>query len=163
MRPTYDELVVTVESQRNEIKALKKENRNLKGGVEKLQKTVAEIAESVKQLQAENKKLRNELRKYHNKNTPSGSLPLYLKDLEKNAQNMTKDSDEGGPPIHNARNSRPRYIDRREYYELGTRECPHCGGRLIKKKATREDLHAQEPFEAWVLHLCCNGIVCEVK
>ena len=111
-----------------------------------LQKTVAEIAESVKQLQAENKKLRNELCKYHNENTPSGSLPPYLKDLEKNVRNMTKDSDEGGPPIHNARNSRSRHIDRREYHELEMQECPHCGDRLIKKKATRKRIVIEMPL-----------------
>ncbi len=119
MRPTYEELVVTVESQRKEIEDLKKdnhelrtENKKLKADVEKLQKNVTEIVESVRQLQAD-KKLRNELRRYHNENTPSGAILPYLKDLEKNVNNMTKDSGEDGPPVHNARNSRPKHIDRR--------------------------------------------------
>lgn len=91
MRPTYEELLVTVESQHKEIATLKEENRNLKKEVEKLQKTVTEIVDSVKHLQGENRKLRNELRKYTNGNTPSGAMSPYMKKkLEETVEKYSK-------------------------------------------------------------------------
>lgn len=91
-------------------------------------------------------KLENELQKYHNENTPSGSLPPYLKDLEKNVKDMTKDDDsEDQLPKHNARNRRPKRIDRRVYDELKDTRCK-CGGRLIKKKAIRKRIIIELPL-----------------
>lgn len=114
---TYDELLEIVQQ-------LQKDGKEKDKRIEKLEK------------QAEHRT--KELQKYHNENTPSGAIPSHLKDLEKNVKEMTTDTDkEDQPPKHNARNSRPRYIDRRQYDEPEDTECGHYGGRLIKKKATR--------------------------
>ena len=48
MHPIYEELLVTIESQRKEISMLKEENRNLEEDIENLQKKVREIVRDVK-------------------------------------------------------------------------------------------------------------------
>lgn len=121
----YVELAAVVENLQKELKEVKQENRNLTQRITKLE---------------------NELQKYHNENTPSGSIPPYLKDLEKNVKEATDDKDRGnGPPKHNARNGRPRHIDRKQYDELEDTRCRHCGGRLIKKKTSRKRIVIELP------------------
>ena len=150
MRHTYEELVVTVQSQRKEIAVLKKENRILKKGVETLQNTVAETAESVEQLQTENKRLLNELRKYHNENTPSGAIPSYMKKkLEEIVNEYSKTPDEKSKKRkENRRNARSKRIDRKEYHSDDEPCCPNCGGTGRRRgKSTRKRIviHLQLP------------------
>lgn len=115
--------------------------------VQQLQKDGREKDKRIEKLEKQVEHLIKELQKYHNENTPSGAIPPYLKDLEKNVKEMTKDTDkENQPPKHNARNSRPRHIDRKQYDELEDTECGHCGGRLVKKKATRKRIVIHMPL-----------------
>ena len=150
MRPTYEELLVTVESQHKEIATLKEENRNLKKEAEKLQKTVTEIADSVKHLQDENRKLRNELRKYVNENTPSGAIPPYMKKkLEETVERYSKTPEDVNPEHkENRRNARPKHIDRKEYNSDENPRCPGCGGAGRRRGAStrkRVVIHFQLP------------------
>ena len=126
---------------------LKKENDRKDRIIEKLQKTVEELQKTVEGLTTEVKRLNNKLRKYVNENTPSGAIPPYLKTLEKNVKNLTKRSDEDDkPPMHNARNSRPKHIDRKVCHELEDETCPNCGGRLTKKKSVRKRIIIEMPL-----------------
>jgi predicted RNase H-like nuclease (RuvC/YqgF family) len=76
MKPTYDQLVEIAES-------LQKENKELKRIIEAQNKRIT--------------KLENELRKYVNENTPSGSIPTYLKKLEDAVNRYSKGDDDNGP------------------------------------------------------------------
>lgn len=105
MKPTYDQLVEIVES-------LQKENKELKRRIEHLE---------------------NELRKYVNENTPSGSIPPYLKKLEDVVDRYSKDDDDKEPPKDNSRNARPKHIDRKEHHSLEKPVCPRCGGRARRR------------------------------
>lgn len=125
MKPTYDELLMIVESQRKEIKELR---------------TI--IGQQNKRIT----RLENELQKYHNENTPSGALPPYLKELEKNVKNMTKDKGDDDPPKENVRNARSKHIDRKEYHDLEDTNCPNCGKKLTKKTATRKRIVIEMPI-----------------
>jgi transposase len=101
--------------------------------------------QEIKELKQRITKLENELQKYHNENTPSGSIPPYLKDLEKNIKNRVKDKTDE-PPKDNERNSRSMRIDRKEYHELNNTECPNCGNELTKKKSTRKRIVIEMPI-----------------
>ncbi len=86
MKPTYDQLVEIVEIIQKENKELQKENKELKQRIERLEK---------------------ELRKYLNENTPSGSVPPYLKKLEDAVGRYAKGDEKGNePPKDNVRNAR---------------------------------------------------------
>ncbi len=140
MDKSYADLLKEHDLLKTENSFLKKENAKQNEIIEKLQKTVEELA-------SEAKRLNNELRKYVNENTPSGAIPPYLKTLEKNVKNLTKCPDEDDkPPIHNARNSRPKHIDRKVRHELKDEKCPNCGGRLTKKKSTRKRIIIEMPL-----------------
>ncbi|MEW6328875.1 MAG: IS66 family transposase [Candidatus Micrarchaeota archaeon] len=114
--------------------------------IQKLQQEIAGLKERIKQLEEENKKLKDdaaslkkenlklhkELRKYHNENTPSGSIPPYLKVvLERDQPEEPKEKPE--TKSANIRNARPKRCNRTEKLKLTS--CPHCGGKLRKKKA----------------------------
>ena len=126
MRPTYKQLVELVES-------LREENKELKKRIENLEK---------------------ELRKYINENTPSGSIPPYLKKLEETVDRYSKD-DEKEPQRDNDRNTRPEHIDRKEHHSLEKPICPKCGG-TAKKRGTstrkRIVIHLQLPTTETVEH-----------
>lgn len=137
MRPTYEELLATVESLQKENRDLKEENKKQNKEIEKLQKGLVEIADSVKQLQDENRKLQgknrklqNELRKYVNENTPSGAIPPYMKKkLEETVEGYSKTPEEGNSEHkENRRNARPEHIDRKDYHSDENPRCPGCGG-----------------------------------
>lgn len=78
-------------------------------------------------LEKEVAQLRKELRKYRNENTPSGSIPPYLKG---ELQASTQEPKEKGEPKPNPRNARAE-PDRIEKHFLSG--CPVCGGDLKKK------------------------------
>jgi hypothetical protein len=110
MNPPYEQLVEIVES-------LREENRRLKERVERLEK---------------------ELRKYVNENTPSGSIPPYLKKLEEDVNRVSKD-EKKDPPKENVRNARLGHIDRNEHHSLDDPICPTCGGHARRRgKSTRK-------------------------
>lgn len=99
---------------------------------------IAELEATIAKLQAENKawarefdKLRKQLRKYENENTPSGSIPPYLKpEVE---ERLPKERAEPEGKTANIRNSRKGKPDRREVQALAA--CPNCGGKVRKMKA----------------------------
>ena len=174
MQQTYKESLEIIESLQKENDALKKETADLKREnkkqnkeIEKLQKGFIEIADSMKHLQNENKKLRNELRKYVNENTPSGSIPPYLKKLEKAVDKYSKEGDDR-QPVENVRNARSQHIDRKEHHSTERPVCPKCGS-IARRRGTstrkRVVIELQLPKAETVEHECdiyqcseCNKI-----
>lgn len=87
-----------------------------------------EMNQIILQQAKEIKELRAELRQFKNENTPSGAIPVYLKEeLQKSVQEP-KESKE---PKSNPRNARAT-PDRVEKHILLA--CPDCGGDLTEKK-----------------------------
>jgi len=124
------------------IAQLEKENQELKNKLLKLVEVKEEnklLKERYKFLEKAFEKLRKELRKYNNENTPSGSLPPYLKpgiSIRKYFENIPEEKEEkidNKVQKKNIRNSRPKKIDRTETLEL--KRCPKCGGKLHKEEA----------------------------
>lgn len=143
MKPTYDQLVEIVESLQKENEGLRKENQELKGIIEALNKRIT--------------KLENELHKYRNENTPSGSIPPYLKSLEGAVDRFSNADGEKKPPKDNPRNSRPENIDRTEHHSLSSPICPCCGGRGRRRgTSTRKRIviELQLPKAEKVEHEC---------
>ncbi len=116
-------------------------------------------------LEKEVRRLTNELRKYVNENTPSGSIPPYLKKLEKTVDRYSGNDDkEKDPPKENERNSRPDHVDRTEHHSLEKPVCPDCGGRARRRgTSTRKRIviEVQLPKAETVEHVCdiyqCEG------
>ena len=129
---------------------LKKENARLSSITEKLQKAVKELASEVK-------RLNNELRKYVNENTPSGSVPPYLKKLEDTVNRYSKDDTGKESPKNNVRNARQKQIDRKEHHSIQNPICPDpcCKGHARRRgEATRKRIviHLQLPTAETVEH-----------
>ena len=127
MKPTYDELLEIVGKQQKRIDALEKEV----------------------------KRLTNELRQYVNENTPSGSIPPYLKKLEKSVDRYSKD-EEKDPPKENTRNERPEHIDREVHHSMEDPICPHWGGHARRRgESTRKRIviHLHLPTAETVEHI----------
>ena len=118
--------------------------------VQELRLALAKALEKIADLEKEMKQLRKELRKYRNENTPSGSIPPYLKEeLQTSAQEPKEQTE----PKPNSRNARAA-PDRTEQHFL--KACPDCGGRLRKKSRTYERtvLHLQPAIFENVRHEC---------
>ena len=123
----------------------------LKQRVEKLEKANAEKDEVISELKdqiafllKENKRLVGELRKYSNENTPSGSVPPYLKLAVKREVEEANKEPKPEEKI-NPRNNRPEVHDRER--DVTLKNCPHCGGARLRKKKTysRTTLHIRLP------------------
>lgn len=112
----------------------------------RLIKENTELKREVEFLKQEIKRLVGELRKFMNENTPSGSIPPYLKpSVEKKARQERKSEPTENNNL-NARNSRSKEFDRER--KITTKNCPCCNGkRLTKKKKTytRTTLHILMP------------------
>lgn len=155
MSSELERLVLTMESLKREVGHLKSENAQYLRGIEELEKQLKEkdreIGELKSQgatLQAENaawarefEKLRKHLRKYENENTPSGSIPPYLKPEAE--EKLPKERSQPEGKSANTRNSREKKPDGKEIHELEA--CPHCGGEVRKMKA--------KPNRRTVIHL----------
>lgn len=129
MKPTYEQLVEIVEF-------LRKENKDLKQRIERLEK---------------------ELRKYLNENTPSGSIPPYLKKLEDTVNRHTQEDTGIESPKDNPRNARLTQIDRKEHHSLENPMCPNpdCRGHARRRGAStrkRIVIHLQLPTAETVEH-----------
>ncbi len=114
--------------------------------IEVLEKLVAEQADELVFLRKENQRLLKELRKYLNENTPSGSIPPYLKPALRNKVQEAMKTEEKEPK-QNPRNSRPKEHDRER--DITMKRCPCCGGtRLTKKKKSyfRTTIHIKLPL-----------------
>lgn len=124
----------------------------LEARIVELEKANAELADEVVFLRKENKRLLGELRKYLNENTPSGSIPPYLKPALRNkVQEAMKSEQEEPKP--NPRNSRPKEHDVER--DVTLKRCPCCGGTRItkkKKKYFRTTIHIKFPTLERVLN-----------
>lgn len=121
----------------------------------KRDEVILEQQKLIKELQKENEQLRKELRKYKNPNTPSGSVPPYLKDeLKKTIEGITGTAEQRRytEPKENSRNSRALKPDHKEMHTADC--CPCCGGKLRKKrgKIRRMVIHFTFPKAENVLH-----------
>jgi len=118
--------------------------------VQELRLALAKALEKIAELEKEMKQLRKELRKYRNENTPSGSIPPYLKEELQTSAQEPKEQTESKPNSRNARAT----PDRTEQHFL--KACPDCGGGLRKKSRTYERtvLHLQPAVFENVLHEC---------
>jgi transposase len=129
--------------------------------------TLEQAVEVIKQQQSLIEKLKervqyleNQLRKYRNPNTPSGSLPPYLKDELRKITSISEKEPESKQAKPNQRNRRQK-PDRLEVHQL--KECPYCHSAKLKehKKRTRRTiLHLQFPEVKNILHEAV-GYTCE--
>ena len=134
------------------IEKLEKANAELEKLVAKQQKQLAEQADKIVFLEKENKRLLGELRKFSNENTPSGSIPPYLKPALRNKveEAMKGEQKEKMP---NPRNSRPQVHDVER--DVTLERCPCCGGTRLTKKAKhylRTTLHIRFPLLERILN-----------
>jgi len=123
----------------------------LKNIVTEKDKILYEQADQIAFLLKENKRLVGELRKYSNENTPSGSIPPYLKPaLRREVEEANKEPKQ--EVKHNPRNNRPEVHDRER--DVTLQQCPHCGGTRLRKKKTysRTTLHIRLPSVESVLN-----------
>ena len=92
---------------------------------------ISELKDQIAFLLKENKRLVGELRKYSNENTPSGSIPPYLKLAVKREVEEANKEPKPEEKI-NPRNNRPEVHDRER--DVTLKNCPHCGGTRLRKK-----------------------------
>lgn len=152
---TMEELIRKYEELIRKYEKVLQENRKLKEYVEELVRIVEKQDKIIQKLQ-------RELRKYKNENTPSGSLPPYLKDTLHNIINTSKrksKSSKSNGRKANTRNRRGEY-NRVEKHTLQV--CPYCNGPLKKRKRVRKRfiLHFDFPEPEPVLHEI-NKYFCE--
>ena len=95
-------------------------------------KQIKELKQELKDYQKELEKLLKQLRKYDNENTPSGSLPPFMKSSVQIRRYEFKEEKEGSYKTANMRNERPEKIHRKEKLKLEC--CPHCGSKRLKRK-----------------------------
>lgn len=131
---TFSKIVTLLEAR---IEKLEKANAEKDGVISELKGQIAFLLK-------ENKRLVGELRKYSNENTPSGSIPPYLKPaLRREVEEANK---EPKPEEKiNPRNNRPEVHDRER--DVILEHCPRCGGTRLRKKKTycRTTLHIRLP------------------
>lgn len=96
------------------------------------QQQIKQLQEANQRLEKEVERLSVQLRKYHNENTPSGSLPPYLKDEIMPESKERKPSDQE-KTSSNQRNSRPKPV-REETHTLDA--CPNCDSPLQRQEKT---------------------------
>ena len=125
--------------------AFAKRVEKLEKGNAELRKQLTEKDDEIAFLKKENKRLLGELRKFLNENTPSGSIPPYLKpSLRREIEDATRERK--GDAKSNLRNSRPDKHDVERDITLA--RCPCCGGTRIRKRAKsylRTTLHIRFP------------------
>ena len=111
---------------------------------------ITALEKEVAFLKKDNEHLRRELRKYSNENTPSGAIPIYLKET---LQKAVEEPTEKKEPAENSRNARPN-ADRKEHHTFEA--CPGCGGKLSEKKKPRSRIviHVELPKSEVVEHIC---------
>ena len=125
------------------ILSLEKANTQKEEIIKRQLKEIESLIDENKLLKEAVEKLRKELRKYLNENTPSGSIPPYLK---KNIVKKVEKEKRGDEKKINMRNNRPKNIDRIESLKLDA--CPCCGGKIVKRNAksiTRVVIKLQMP------------------
>jgi len=138
MSSEVQELTALVEKQQRIISEQQETMKQQQKTIDKQQKQIELLGNQVKELQKENgqfrkevEHLRKDLRKYKNENTPSGSIPPYLKpETTENEEKQTSERHQG--KTANIRNKRPRKANRIEKLELSC--CPDCKGKIKRKK-----------------------------
>ena len=138
------------------------------GQIKAQEQQIKQLQEANRRLEKEVERLSAQLRKYHNENTPSGSLPPYLKDeLMPEPRDRTPSDQE--KTAANQRNSRPKPV-REETHTLDA--CPNCHGPLRRQKKTehRVIIHLPMPEAEAAEHLqphyfcphCRMGFMAEI-
>ena len=133
-----------------------------------LRQQLAEALKMIAKLEKENKKLQGQLDKFLNENTPSGSVPPYLKDeLEslfppENKETEEKENEGKHAKLPNKRNKRPK-PDKKKRHKI--KKCPCCGKKLrpSKKKQHRIIIHLQMPKPSVVDHESEGGYCSDCK
>lgn len=156
---SVDELYRIIELQQNQIKELQKKVQQL-----------AEALKLISQLEKENKKLHSQLAKFVNENTPSGSVPPYLKDeLESafppenaNTQKAENEGKEAPMKKKNKRNKRPK-PDKTKVHKI--KNCRSCGKGLhpLRRRQHRIVIDLELPKAEVVEHLSEGGYCPECK
>lgn len=115
------------------------------------QRQIKRQQDDIQRLKKEVERLSAQLRKYHNENTPCGSLPPYLKDelMPESRDRATSDHEKSAS---NQRNGRPKPV-REETHTLDA--CPNCHGPLRRQKKTerRVIIHLPMPQAEAAGHL----------
>jgi len=93
------------------------------------------LKKKIRVLELQLEKLSAKLRQYLNENTPSGAIPIHLKETLEKAVGQPKEKPQTSEKTTNIRNARPEKVGRTEHLELC--ECPNCHGKLTKKKRVR--------------------------
>lgn len=136
--------------------------------IELQQNQIKELQKKVQQLEKENKKLHGQLSKFINENTPSGSVPPYLKEeLEaafppETSQADKKENEEKKAALPNKRNARPK-PNRRKKHRI--KKCPKCKGKLrpLKKRQRKIVIHLELPKAETVEHISEGGYCPDCK
>jgi transposase len=101
--------------------------------VKQLLKENKELKQELKDYQKELEKLLKQLRKYDNENTPSGSIPPFMRSSVQIRRYEIKDEkEEDKGKTVNIRNERPEKIHRKERLKLEC--CPNCGSKKLRRK-----------------------------
>jgi len=135
-----ERLLLRVETLSRSNQWLQEKNKEKDKIIEQLQLVNVQRTEEIKVLREELAyikkqfaRLENEFRKYHNENTPSGSLPPYLKEPVE-IEREKEDKPDGRSLAHdNKRNARPRRCHKT--VKLHMDNCPGCGEKLVKVNA----------------------------
>lgn len=163
--PTYEELLAE-----NKLltEQFGKQIEELQTRAVQLQTKVVQLQKRVMQLEKENEKLHGKLGKFHNENTPPGSVPPYLKDeLEsafppENAKTEKTENEGKQAPLPNKRNKRPK-PDKKKKHTI--KNCPCCGKKLnsLKKKQRKIVIHLELPKAEAVEHISEGGYCPDCK
>lgn len=117
-------------------KRLRELEVSLADALEKIRALEAENA----RLKEENKQLRKDLRSYKNENSPSSSVPPWLKESLQKATEPKPVDEEKLPPAPNMRNKRQK--PKKTVVHRLPKKCPDCGNLLsIKKQRRKRDVN----------------------
>lgn len=173
--PTYENLLAENKFLQNEIVELQKRANqfekqlsNAHAIILELKKENEMLCRENKKLEKENEKLHKQLRKFLNENTPSGSVPPYLKDeLEaafppENTNSEKKEREGKQTPLSNKRNKRPKPQKKKRHT---IKKCPCCGKELkpLQTERTRIVIHLKLPKAEAVEHISEGGYCPECK
>lgn len=119
------------------------------------------LRELIEKVAKENERLQGELGKHKNENTPSGSLPPYLKDELEAAfppekKDKPSENEEKTASLPNHRNERPT-PDKKKIHKI--KRCPKCEGKLtpLKTKRRRRVIHIVLPEAEATEHVSEGG------
>jgi transposase len=107
------------------------QNGELQRKNQEIKKVLREIREELRIYKLELHKVKAEFRKHHNENSPSGSIPPFLKPEAEDKEPKERQTPDQTTP--NPRNSREEPDQK---ITLDLKCCPNCGGKVCKMKCT---------------------------